>query len=158
MLTIVYNIILSLWIGGITLFTFIITPAVFRSFDRGMAGQIVGKLFPGYFLFLLVLSLAALAVYLIPWKSAKHWFTASVILLVLALAVNIFVYFRLHPEIEKVKKAVTSFETMPINAPPRAKFRKLHAKSAVLNLFLLADGASLLIISLIGKRNCSSSK
>ena len=54
-----YNLALALWVGGIITFTFIVTPAIFKSFGRDMAGEIVGKLFPGYFLYNLVL--AALA-------------------------------------------------------------------------------------------------
>jgi uncharacterized membrane protein len=54
-----YNLVLSLWIGGMSVFTFIVTPAIFKSFGRDMAGEIVGKLFPGYFLSVLILSFAA---------------------------------------------------------------------------------------------------
>jgi len=45
----VYNLVLALWVGGISIFTFIVTPAIFRSYGRDQAGEIVGKLFPGYF-------------------------------------------------------------------------------------------------------------
>ncbi len=42
---------LSLWVGGMSLFTFILTPVIFRSYPRDAAGEVVGKLFPSYFLF-----------------------------------------------------------------------------------------------------------
>ncbi|NTW65040.1 MAG: DUF4149 domain-containing protein, partial [Nitrospirae bacterium] len=42
----------ALWTGGMALFTFIVTPAIFRSYGRDQAGEIVGRLFPGYFLYL----------------------------------------------------------------------------------------------------------
>ena len=44
---ILYDLVLALWTGGIFLFTFIITPVIFKSYGRDMAGEIVGKLFPG---------------------------------------------------------------------------------------------------------------
>jgi uncharacterized membrane protein len=59
-----YNLILSLWVGGIAIFTFIVTPAIFRSFGRDEAGAIVGKLFPGYFTYVLVLTLLAFIFFL----------------------------------------------------------------------------------------------
>ena len=31
-----YNLLLSLWIGGISIFTFLIAPVIFKSFDRDM--------------------------------------------------------------------------------------------------------------------------
>ena len=42
-----YTLTLALWTGGMVLFTFIVTPAIFRSFGRDQAGEIVGYLFPG---------------------------------------------------------------------------------------------------------------
>ena len=58
----VYTLILALWVGGISIFTFIVTPEIFRSFSRDEAGKIVGKLFPDYFLFTLALSVLVLLV------------------------------------------------------------------------------------------------
>jgi hypothetical protein len=49
-LAILYTLLLSLWTGGIAIFTFIVTPAIFRSYGRDQAGEIVGRLFPGDFL------------------------------------------------------------------------------------------------------------
>ncbi|HQT98076.1 MAG TPA: DUF4149 domain-containing protein [Thermodesulfobacteriota bacterium] len=45
----VYRLALSLWVGGIALFTFIVTPAIFRAHGRDAAGRIVGSIFPVYF-------------------------------------------------------------------------------------------------------------
>ncbi|MGE5174225.1 MAG: DUF4149 domain-containing protein, partial [Betaproteobacteria bacterium] len=58
-----YNLALALWVGGIAVFTFIITPVIFRSFGRDLAGEIVGKLFPGYFLYNLILAALALILF-----------------------------------------------------------------------------------------------
>ena len=44
-----YNIVLALWVGGMALFTFIVTPVIFKSYPRDQAGEIVGRLFPGLF-------------------------------------------------------------------------------------------------------------
>ena len=54
--------------GGISIFTFLITPVIFKSFARDMAGKIIGTLFPGYFL--IVLALSVLALILLP--AGKH--------------------------------------------------------------------------------------
>ncbi len=149
----VYTLILALWVGGISLFTFIVTPDIFRSYGRDAAGEIVGKLFPGYFIFTLVLS--ALALLALPFckslfgQTGYRW---SLLLSVIAVAINVFVYFKLHPEIRLVKQEVHSFQSLPEDSPERKTFRKLHAVSATLNLILLADGVTLLIISTAAKR------
>jgi hypothetical protein len=63
--SILYNLILALWVGGIFIFTFIVTPIIFQSFGRDYAGEIVGKLFPYYFPYNLILSVLALIVFFI---------------------------------------------------------------------------------------------
>ena len=144
---------LALWVGGIALFTFIITPAIFNSYSRDMAGEIVGQLFPGYFLYNLVLSLLALIFFFIPWSDiAQKRFRLSLFCIVIAVLVNIFVCFKLHPEIKAMKKEIHSFETVSSDDPLRMKFRRLHGISAVLNLLLLADGITLLLVGTVIKK------
>lgn len=148
-----YNLALSLWVGGISIFTFIITPVIFRSFERDMAGKIVGKLFSGYFMYNLALSLLSL-VLLVTVRPllAKSGFKLSLILIACAVIINLFVIFKLHPEIIRVKQEIHSFEVQVDDSPVRKKFRKLHAVSASLNLLLLADGITLLFISSVLKK------
>ena len=147
---------LALWVGGMALFTFIITPAIFNSYSRDMAGEIVGRLFPGYFLYNLVLSLLALILFLIPWRDisdiARKGFRLSLFCIVIAVLINIFVFFKLHPEIKAIKKEIHSFGTVSSDDPLRIKFRRLHGISAVLNLLLLADGVTLLLIGTVIKK------
>jgi len=45
-----YRLAIAFWVGGAALFTSILTPIIFRSYDRDMAGNIVGILLPGYLL------------------------------------------------------------------------------------------------------------
>jgi uncharacterized membrane protein len=143
-----YLLSLSLWTGGMTLFTFIVTPAIFRSYGRDQAGEIVGWLFPGYFLFCLSLSaIALLLVFLLGADHAARPFRASLFLLVAAVFMNAFVLFSLHPRTVEVKRQVASFERTAPDTPARQEFRRLHGISAVLNLALLVDGVALLALS-----------
>jgi uncharacterized membrane protein len=147
-LSFLYIFTLSLWVGGIAIFTFIVTPAVFRSYGRDVAGEIVGRLFPGYFAYLLVLSVAALLLFLFQRSAATAvLFRVCLALLVTAVLVNAYVKFRLHPEAARIKQEIASFEQEAADAPARKAFRRLHAVSAVLNLFVLLDGAALLALS-----------
>jgi uncharacterized membrane protein len=145
-----YNLVLALWIGGMSIFTFIVTPAIFRSFGRDMAGEIVGKLFPGYFFYTLLLPVLALVLFF-PVRSAlaasaHKW---SLLLIITAILISLFASFKLHPEIRKIKQEIHSFEAGSRESPLRKKFAQLHGVSAVLNLLLLADGTVLLFISTV---------
>ena len=143
-----YLVTLALWTGGVALFTFLVTPAIFRSYARDQAGEIVGRLFPGYFLYLLVLSMLALVLFLLlRFERSGMAGRVSLVLIAAALIVNAYIHFRLHPETVKVKQQIASFEREAPDSPARAEFRKLHGISAGLNLFVLAEGVALLVLS-----------
>lgn len=151
---IVYTMLLSLWVGGIAIFTFIVTPAIFRAFDRDTAGAIVDKLFPGYFLYVLVLSALAFLVYiLVVLGESESRSRLCFLLLACALTANTYMAFKLHPDILAVKKQIASFEQESAASPARRQFSRLHAVSAVLNLLVLADGVALLVLATGGKKD-----
>ncbi len=144
---ILYNFILALWVGGISIFTFLITPVIFQSFGRGTAGEIVGKLFPYYFPYNLVLSGLALIVFLLfVGIQGKVQNKIIMLLLITAFLINLFVTFKLYPDIKGVKQQIATFETQSDESAIRNKFRKLHRVSAILNIFLLIDGSIVLIL------------
>ncbi len=143
----IYNLILALWVGGIAIFTFLVTPAIFRSFARDTASDIVDQLFPVFFPFVLALSVLALAVFVVTFGvKPGFWHRASLVLLCMAVAINIFVTFKLYPDIKRVKAEIRSFETTSADSPERKRFSALHGVSAALNLLVLADGVALLLI------------
>ena len=144
----IYTLILSLWIGGMAIFTFVVTPAIFKSYNRDMAGELVGKLFPGYFTWTLVLSaLALVAFFLLNADKSSKAFQWSLALLTVALLANAYVSFKLHPDTIRIKQEVTSFDRAAPDSPARKEFRRLHAISAVVNLFVLTAGVTLLVLS-----------
>lgn len=144
----VYVIVLSLWVGGMSLFTFILTPVIFRSYSRDAAGEIVGKLFPSYFLFTLAISAMALFLFFLSFRDRDPLsYRISLVLVSLAVIMALYVNFRLYPEAQKVKQEVRSFEAVASDEPARIRFRRLHAESAILNLVMIADGLVLLIIN-----------
>ena len=144
-----YLLILSLWVGGMAIFTFVVTPAIFRSYSRDKAGEIVGKLFPVYFPSLLALSLLALLLFLLLRRSDASAVVARTCLALLLAAVlaNSYVTFKLHPDAVRIKQQVATFERAAPDSPARKEFRRLHAVSSVLNLFVLLDGVVLLALS-----------
>ena len=143
----IYSISLSLWVGGIFLFTFIVTPVIFRSYPRDLSGDIVGRLFPSYFLYCLVVAAASLGILLLSsYDRMGSGYRLSLALLSAAVVISLYANFRLYPDIRRVKQEVHSFETSSPDDPARKRFRALHAVSAVLNLVMLADGATLIIL------------
>jgi len=150
---ILYTLTLSLWVGGIAIFTFVITPVIFRSYPRDTAGEIVGKLFPAYFSYNLIVATVALILFLVLVSDrSSRAYRLSFILLIAALLINFFIKFKLHPEAVAAKQKIASFESVSPHSPERKKFARLHGVSAALNLVLLADGVMLLAINPLIKK------
>jgi uncharacterized membrane protein len=145
MSTIFYRLAIACWIGGTSLFTFVLTPTIFKSFDRDMAGGIVGVLFPGYFKWGLVCGVIAL-VTLFMSSAVKHKTIAAVIIS-LMLVITSLQAFVIEPKAAALKREIPSFETTPQDDPLRVQFRKLHGVSAVGN-FVVIGGAIALVVLL----------
>lgn len=142
-LSIIYRLVIALWVGGAALFTFVLTPTLFKSFDRDMAGSIVGVLFPGYFKTALICGVLALGCLL--FVRGKHWF-ASVIIIVVMLVVTSLQAFVIEPKAAALKKEIPSFVSTPADHPLRQQFKKLHGLSAAGNLGVIGGGVVLLIL------------
>lgn len=152
--SVLYNLLLSLWLGGMYMYTFLVTPVIFRTYSRDMAAEIVGKLFPVYFPYNLIVCGLALVAAL---AAAANWDRKrrKIVLLMIsaALVINTFLTFGLYPEIVRVKQQIASFETVPVEAPLRQKFKQMHGLSMVLNILLLADSAALIYLNSFKKKH-----
>lgn len=138
-----YRLAISLWAGGNAIFTLMLTPILFKTESRDVAGRIVGNLFPGYFRWSLVCGVIALVCRL----SARGFdFKLPAILLVLMLVLTSFQAFYVEPRAAELKRQIVSFETTSKDHPLRKEFSKLHGVSAVCNLVVLAGGVLLVVL------------
>ncbi|MBF0328143.1 MAG: DUF4149 domain-containing protein [Nitrospirae bacterium] len=148
-----YILTLGLWTGGVFIFTFVVTPVIFKTYARDKAGEIVGSLFPSYFIFTIGMSVLAL---LLLWGVCQLLtitaFRVSLGLAVMSICIALYVTLGLYPQIQDVKRSVPSFETTAEDHPMRAKFRRLHAVNSVLNLAFMSNGIALMGIGTMMKR------
>ena len=141
------------WVGGGLLYTFVLTPAVFHAYGRDRAGEVVGGMMPHYFGFTFAaVAAAALLLLLLRSPGAPRLRAACLGLAFSALLVQGYLAFRLYPQIVEVKATVASFEADP-DSPPRRRFRALHGTSMALNLLVLAEGAALLLLLPLPRRD-----
>jgi len=141
--TIIYRLAVSLWLGGAALFTFVLTPILFRSESRDVAGRIVGLFFPGYFRWGIACGVVALICRII--ISGKGLAPAAIIL-ALMLTLSSFQAFYVEPRAAALKREIISFETTPKDHPLRRQFSKLHGVSAVCNLSVIVGGVVLVVL------------
>lgn len=142
-LSIVYRMAIAFWTGGIAMFTFALTPVLFKSFGRDMAGQVVGALFPVYFRWGIACGCVALGCTLI---LRGRLFLVTVVLLLFMLGVTCFQAFYVEPRAAELKKNIPSFETTSKEDPLRREFSRLHAVSAACNLSVFSAGVVLILL------------
>jgi hypothetical protein len=144
--SVLYRLTLSLWVGGIALFTFIVTPVIFRTHGRDDAGRIVGAIFPLYFRYVLVLAASALLARIlsgVAFHGVRQW--AGTLLIATAIFLTGYQAYRLSPRMEQIKRSVVSFESVTRDNPGRMEFSRLHGISMVVNLVVLLEGTALII-------------
>jgi hypothetical protein len=139
----IYRLAISLWAGGNAIFTLMLTPILFKTESRDIAGRIVGNLFPGYFRWGMACGVIALVC-----RLAGRGFNLKlpVVVLVAMLAVSSFQAFYVEPRAAELKRQIGSFETTSKDDPLRKQFSKLHGVSAVCNLAVLAGGVLLVVL------------
>jgi hypothetical protein len=138
-----YRLAVSLWAGGNAIFTLMLTPILFKTESRDVAGRIVGNLFPGYFRWGIACGVIALVC-----RLAGRGFELKLPVIVLAamLALSSFQAFYVEPRAAELKRQIGSFETTSKDHPQRKEFSKLHSVSAVCNLAVLAGGVLLVVL------------
>jgi hypothetical protein len=142
-IAVIYRLAVSFWVGGAAIFTFILTPIIFKVNDRDTAGKIVGTLFPGYFKWGLACGSVALASLII--LRGKN-FIPVIIILALMISLTAFQAYYIEPRAAAIKKEIPSFITTPKDHPLRREFSRLHAVSAVCNLTVIGGGVLLVIL------------
>lgn len=138
-----YRLAISLWAGGNAIFTLMLTPVLFKTESRDVAGRIVGNLFPGYFRWGVACGVIALVC-----RLAARGFDLKlpVILLAVMLAMTTFQALYVEPRAAELKRQIGSFEATSKEDPLRKQFSKLHGVSAVCNLSVLAGGVLLVVL------------
>jgi hypothetical protein len=128
-----------------SVFSFVVTPVIFRTQTRESAGRIVGAIFPVYFRFCLgaaVVALAARAIAGEAFAGARQ--LAGTAIIVFSLAILSYHTYGLAPRMAEVRETIVSRETVPEEDPARRDFSRLHGLSMTLNLAVIVAGAVLI--------------
>lgn len=140
----IFRLAMAFWVGGAALFTFVLTPVLFRTQPRDLTAKIVGVLFPGYFRWGLASGTVALLCLL--FLRGRH-FLPTLALLVLMLALTAYQAFFIEPKAAVLKRQIVSFETTSKDHPLRREFAKLHGISMACNLVVLLSGVVIIILT-----------
>lgn len=138
---------LTFWLGSVYFFSLIAAPLIFKGLDREKAGEVIGLIFPKYWLLGYIgSSLSVVTLVILTYGSANLPVARLVVLT--AMTVTTFysgmVVGTDAREIKaKIKKAGSDEEKQAL----RQAFKKTHAKSAILNLIVMILGLVLIFLT-----------
>ena len=121
------TVLISIWVGVIIFFSAIIAPTVFKTLDEKSAGVFLRAFFPKYYLFAIVIGLAALALIMIfDIKISNILYIAIVSMTILSIISRFMI-----PMINNARD---------MGEKGKEKFNRLHMLSVSLNVITLEIG------------------
>ncbi|HYB74303.1 MAG TPA: DUF4149 domain-containing protein [Candidatus Sulfotelmatobacter sp.] len=146
-----YLVALVVWVGGIIFFSFVGAPSTFQAVPVDMAGKVVGKIFPRYYLLGFVAGLVALAAFLGLARMSGQWGglkVANALLLTAMLGTGLYAGTVVLRQANAVKQQIGSFEDRSQGSPElRAEFARLHRLAVILNGVVLVLGLAVLLVT-----------
>lgn len=131
---------MSVLLGGMSYFSFIVAPTLFRGLPREQAGDIVSLLFPGYYLLSSVaIAVALAATALMFWRegAAARASLVSIILLSLMLSAMLYAGQAITPRAHQLKEERRITQETTRRADLEGEFSRLHRLAVRLNGFVL---------------------
>lgn len=121
------TVLISMWIGVIVFFSAIIAPTVFKTLDEKSAGVFLRAFFPKYYLFAIVIGLAALALIMIFNIEMSNILYIAIVSMTILSIISRFMI----PMINNARD---------MGEKGKQKFNRLHALSVSLNVITLVIG------------------
>jgi uncharacterized membrane protein len=126
------------WLGMLIFFTFIAAPAIFRELPKETAGQVVGRIFPKYWLTGYVASVISLATLVAASFMGQAWPGWRLLVLVVMAVISFYSGLVVGKKARSIKARIK--QGSDDKEALGRDFKKVHALSAVLNLTVIALG------------------
>jgi len=141
------SIVVSLWLGGMGCFAFLVAPAAFATLDREAAGRLVTVMFPRYYVTGIVLGAIALAgcVARGAMRGWRGWDWLPLGLLVLMLALTLYAWGVVLPAAHAAREALRA-SGGGASTTEAMRFARLHRLSGGLNAAVMAAGIIFLVM------------
>ena len=130
----VYLMALATWTGASLYFSFVATPAIFGRFERPVAGDVVGTLFPGYYRLALVSATAMAAAAAARVTAGRPAAALALMLAVAVLVANAVGALALQPRIHELRLQLRAPGDHAPAPEVQQAFGRLHGLSMALNL------------------------
>lgn len=140
-LRVIHLIALSLWVGAVVFFSFIVAPGVFGALPTQEAGRVIGTIFPRYYQFGIVAGLLTVATALaLQWLNNGDW-RLSIGLTSVMLALTLYAGIVVQPRAAELRPMRYDPAT---EATAKPEFDRLHRLAVILNSIVLFAGLAAL--------------
>jgi putative copper export protein len=148
----IYILSVCFWIGSIFFFSFFAAPSIFKVLPRETAGNVVSDIFPKYYLVAYICGGAAIITTILIRLLYEHkggiLFGIRLGALLIMLALAVYAGEVLRPKAVEARAEMRSLTEKSPNYPAsQDKFRKLHARSAIINSAVFILGIAILFIN-----------
>ena len=148
----IYILSVCFWIGSIFFFSFFAAPSIFKVLPRETAGNVVSDIFPKYYLVAYICGGAAVITTILLRifyeNKAGILFGVRLGALLIMLALAVYAGEVLRPKAVEARAEMRSLTEKSPNYPAsQDKFRKLHARSAIINSAVFILGIAILFIN-----------
>ena len=148
----IYILSVCFWIGSIFFFSFFAAPSIFKVLPRETAGNVVTDIFPKYYLVAYICGGAAiittLLLRMLSVQAGSVLFIVRLSVLVVMLALAVYAGAVVRPQAVEARTEMRSLSEDSPNYPAiQDKFRKLHARSAIVNSAVFLLGIAILFMN-----------
>ncbi len=135
------------WVGSIVFFSFFAAPAIFKVLDREKAGEVVGVIFPRYYLIGYVCAVLTLVTLLV---GAQAPIGMKLVFLLVMMAGLFPAGLIVSPQARNLKAKIKSTASSEERNSLELQFKTLHSLAVKLNGVVLLAGLGLLWLSAAG--------
>ncbi len=145
-----YLLALVVWIGAIIFFSFVGAPSTFQAVPVDVAGKVVTKILPRYYLLGHVAGIVALVSFLGlagmsgEWRALK---VLNILLLAGMLGTGLYAGTVLAGQVTEIRQQMGNTEGAQAKPEVKAEFDRLHRLSVILNAVVLFVGLVVLLIT-----------
>ena len=143
----IYILSLVCWVGSIIFFSFFTAPVIFKLLDREKAGEVVGVIFPRYYLLGYVCATLTLPSLLM---SAENLLGVKQIFLFIMIVGWLYAGFFVSPKARDLKAKIRFANSTGEQESLEEQFKTMHSLAVKLNGVVLLAGLGLLWFSAFG--------
>lgn len=138
---------LVVWIGGIIFFSLIAAPSIFKVLSRETAGDVVGDIFPKYWIMGYICSIMALLTLFIISAKENTLPKLRILILAIMLATTFYSGLVVGNKARQIKAQIRSMEDSPQRESLTERFKIIHRRSTILNGIVLLLGLTVIFLT-----------